>query len=89
MYRNSEIPHKQSISKTRINCLDEIPTIQEVEKTISEINDNTSAGSYGIPPELFTHGGQTVATHLHRISVKIRIDEMIPAVNAQCTYQPF
>ena len=59
--------------------LDEIPTIQEVEKAISQIKDNKSAGPDGIPPELFTHGGQTVATHLHRIFVEIWIDEMIPA----------
>ena len=38
-----------------------------------------SAGPDGIPPELFTHGGQTVATNLHRIFVKIWIDEVIPA----------
>ena len=56
-----------------------IPTIQEVEKAISQIKDNTSAGPDGIPPELFTHGGQNVATHLHRIFVKIWIDEVIPA----------
>ena len=52
-------------------CLDEIQTIQEVEKAISQIEDNKSAGPDGISPELFTHGGQTVATHLHRIFVKI------------------
>ena len=60
-------------------CLDEIPTIQEVEKAISQIKNNKIAGPDGIPPELFTHGGQTVATHLHRIFVKIWIDEVIPA----------
>ena len=60
-------------------CLDEIPPIQEVEKSISQIKDNKSAGPDGIPPELFTHGGQTVATHIHRIFVKIWIDELIPA----------
>ena len=60
-------------------CLDEILTIQEVEKAISQIKDNKSAGPDGIPPELFTHGGQTVATHLHRIFVKIWIEEVIPA----------
>ena len=60
-------------------CLDEIPSIHEVEKAISQIKDNKSAGPDGIPPELFTHGGQTVATHLHRIFVEIWIDEMIPA----------
>ena len=33
-----------------------------------------------MPAELFTHYGcQTVATHLHRIFVKIWIDEVIPA----------
>ena len=37
------------------------------------------AGPEGIPPELFTHGGHTVAKHLHRIFVEIWIDEMIPA----------
>ncbi len=46
-------------------------------KAISQIKDNKSADD--IPPELFTHGGQTVATHLHRIFVKIWIDEVIPA----------
>ena len=50
-----------------------------MEKAISQIKDNTIAGPDGIPPELFTHGGQTVATHLHRIFVKIWIDEVIPA----------
>ena len=60
-------------------CLDDIQTIQEVEKAISQIEDNISAGPYGIPPELFTHGGQTVATHLHSIFVKILIDEVNPA----------
>ena len=29
-------------------CLDEIPTIQEVEKAISQIKDNKSAGPDGI-----------------------------------------
>ena len=60
-------------------CLDEMQTIQEVEKAISQIEDNKSAGPEGISPELFTHGGQTVATHLHRIFVKILIDDVIPA----------
>ena len=60
-------------------CLDEIPTIHEVEKAISQIKDNKSAGPDGIPPELFTHGGHTVVKHLHRIFVEIWIDEMIPA----------
>ena len=60
-------------------CLDEIPTIKEVEKAISQIKNNKIAGPDGIPPELFTHGSQTVATHLHRIFVKIWIDEVIPA----------
>ena len=60
-------------------CLVEIPSIHEVEKAISQVKDNKSAGPDGIPPELFTHGGQTVATHLHRIFVEIWIDEMIPA----------
>ena len=50
-----------------------------MEKAISQIKDNKSAGPDGIPPELFTHGGQTVVTHLHRIFVKIWIDEVIPA----------
>ena len=50
-----------------------------MEKAIRQIKDNKSAGPDGIPPELFTHGGQTVATHLHRIFVKIWIDEVIPA----------
>ena len=60
-------------------CLDEITTIQEVEEAISQIKDNKGAGPDGIPPELSTLGGQTVATHLHRIFVKIWIDEVIPA----------
>ena len=60
-------------------CLDEIPTIHEVEKAISQIKDKKSAGPDGIQPELFTHGGQTVATHLHRLFVEIWIDAMIPA----------
>ena len=50
-----------------------------LNKAISQIKDNKSAGHGGIPPELFTHGGQTVATHIYRIFVKIWIDEMIPA----------
>ena len=37
-----------------------------------------SAAPDGIPPELLNHDGQTVATHLHRIFVKIWIEEMIP-----------
>ena len=41
--------------------------------------DNTTAGSAGIPPELFTHGGHNFATHLLRIFVNIWIDEVIPA----------
>ena len=60
-------------------CLDKIPTIQEVEKAISQIKDNKSAVPDGMPPELFTHGDQTVASHLHGIFVKISIDEVVPA----------
>ena len=52
--------------------------MQEVGQAISQIKDNKSAGPDCIPPELFTHGVQTVATHLHMISVKIWNDEMIP-----------
>ena len=53
--------------------------MQEVGQAISQIKDNKSAGPDCIPPELFTRGVQTVATHLHMIFVKIWNDEMIPA----------
>ena len=52
--------------------------MQEVEKAISQINDNKSARADGMPPELFTDGGQTVATHLHMIFAKIWIDDVVP-----------
>ena len=70
----NSLPHRPEET-----CLDDIPTIQEVEKAISQIKDNKSAVPDGIPPELFTHGGQTVASHLQGIFVKISIDEVIPA----------
>ena len=50
-----------------------------MEKSISQIKDNKSAGPDGIPPEPFTHVGQIAAAHLHRIFVKIWIVEVIPA----------
>ena len=65
--------------RPEVTCLDEIPIIQEVKKAISQIKDNKSVGPDGIPPELFTHGGQTVASHLHKIFVNIWIDDVIPA----------
>ena len=72
--RGSTVPQRPEET-----CLDEIPTIQEVEKAISPIKENKSAGPDGIPPELFTHVGQTVDPHLHRKFVKIWINDVIPA----------
>ena len=51
--------------------LDDIPTIEEVARSVSSLKNNKAAGPDSIPAELLVNGGPALHGLLHRILVKI------------------
>ena len=51
--------------------LDDIPTLEEVQKSIKQLSSGKAPGADGIPPEIYKHGGEAVAKQLLQIIIQI------------------
>ena len=58
--------------------LDEIPTLQEVQRCIKTLKNNKSPGTDGIPAEVFRYGGNELLEALHRIIQDCWVTETVP-----------
>lgn len=47
--------------------LDELPTIEETTKAIKQLKCSKAAGVYGIPPEIWKHGGPVLHMKHHML----------------------
>ena len=55
-----------------VNCrLDDIPTLEEVQKCLKQISSGKAPGEDGIPPEIYIHGGAAIANRLLDIVIQI------------------
>jgi hypothetical protein len=55
-----------------VNCrLDDIPTLEEVQKSFKQISSGKAPGEDGIPPEIYIHGGASIAKRLLEIVIQI------------------
>ena len=58
--------------------LDESPSFDEVKAAVKQLSSGKSAGSDGIPPEIFKHCGATATSHLHGLFVSIWQHGQVP-----------
>lgn len=49
--------------------LDEIPTLEETTKAINQLKSGKAAGTDGIPPDVWKHGGPVLHAKLHELLV--------------------
>ena len=56
----------QHIIKT---SLDEIPTMDEMSRTITGLKDGKAPGGDGIPAEVWKHGGDNLFSRLHQLII--------------------
>ena len=70
---NSLLNHDSSMCNDAINSisqhpilqvLDELPSLQEVNKAIKQISSGEAPGADGIPAEIYKHGGHTMSRKL-------------------------
>jgi len=58
--------------------LGKLPTLEEVEIAIKAMKNNKASGPDNIPAEIFKNGGPLIISQLHKLIVKIWINEEIP-----------
>lgn len=56
----------------------EVPSIQEVERAIEDMHNNKSAGINDIPAELYKNGGQALTQIVHKLIIRIWMEEKVP-----------
>ena len=68
----SDIDHEaldtipQRITKT---SLDEIPTMDEMARTVAGLKDGKAPGGDGIPADVWKHGGDNLFSRLHQLII--------------------
>ena len=62
----TRLPHKDPIQQK-----DMVPTLQEVELTVSNLKKLKAPGTDGIPAEVWKHGDPTIIKRLHKLIFKI------------------
>ena len=55
---------------TKIN-LDEIPTMAEMARAIAGLEDGKAPWGYGIPAEVWKHGGDNLFSRLHQLITNV------------------
>ena len=61
-----------------ITCLDEIPTMAELTRSINSLKDGKAPGEDGIPAEVWKHGGANLLSRLHQLITQAWIEGSIP-----------
>ena len=58
--------------------LDDPPTLKEVLASIKQLTSGKAPGADGIPPDIYKHGGKSIAVELHKLFVQIWQEGEVP-----------